>query len=197
MAHGLRGFSVMGGKRGGEDWLTLCQGSEGSGMARVRERCGPQGHAPTALLPYLGPTCFPIQVLPPRFCHPIRIHSVLRFISSSPAKLPLPRRLCRHPIVDPQHLPFSTDLKAFRWSILEWWSANSSGIASDKHCDGWSGKPALGIRGKSVPSGRNKTHRILKFGVRNRKVSAAGTSPFEGVWHLMNLEVQSEPLPGV
>lgn len=40
-------------------------------------------------------------------------------------------------------------------------------------------------------------HKIPKFGARNRKVSAAGTSPFEGVWHLMNLEVQSEPLPGV
>lgn len=26
MAHGFRGFSVMGGKTGGEDWLTLCQG---------------------------------------------------------------------------------------------------------------------------------------------------------------------------
>lgn len=62
MAHGLRGFSVMGGKRGGEDWLALCQGSEGSGMARVGERCGPQGHAPTALLPYLGPTS---SFLPP------------------------------------------------------------------------------------------------------------------------------------
>lgn len=62
MAHGLRGFSVMGGKRGGEDWLALCQGSEGSGMARVRERCDPQGHAPTALLPYLGPTS---SFLPP------------------------------------------------------------------------------------------------------------------------------------
>lgn len=36
-------------------------------------------------------------------------------------------------------------------------------------------------------------HKTPKFGVRNRKVSTAGTSPFEGVWHLMNLEVQSEP----
>lgn len=111
----------------------------------------------------------------------VRIHSVLQFISQLPAKLPLPRSLCRHAVVDPQHSPSTTDLNVFRWSILEWWSANYSRIASDKHCDSWSGKPALGIRGKSVPSRGNKTHKTPKLGVRNRKVITAGTSPFKGV----------------
>lgn len=179
----------MGGKTGGEDQLTGCQG-RGRGMGQLGSG---QDVAPKGIL--LLP-CFPIQVLPPHFCHPVRIHSVLQFISQSPAELLLPRSLCRHPqsILNTHPSPLT-----LRRSDGAYWNGGLGTIAGllqtntvtagqGRRC--WF-KPALGIRGKSVPSRGNKKHRIPKFGVRNRKVSAAGTSPFEGVWHLMNLEVQS------
>lgn len=151
------------------------------GTTRVRARCGPQGHSPIALLPYLGPAS---SFLPP--CQDSLSSPIYHLVTSRASATQEP---VQTPIVNPQHSPFTTDLKAFRWSILEWWSGNYGGVAGQgRRC--WV-KPALGIRGKSVPSRGNKKHRIPKFGVRNRKVSVAGTAPFEGAWHLMNLEVQS------